>query len=64
MRNKDKLILGKTLIYSSVVCVVLALIGALGSDLWLASTQWMLVSLTLAIWGVFVLLEAQFKIGK
>jgi len=64
MRNKDKLMIGKTLIYASIVCVILALIGAAGTDLWLASTQWMLVGLILAIWGVFVLIEAQFKIGK
>jgi hypothetical protein len=64
VRNKDKLMIGKTLIYASVVCVVLALIGAAGSDLWLASTQWMLVGLTLSIWGVFVLIEAEFKIRK
>lgn len=50
------------LIYASVVCVILALIGAFGVDLWLASTQWILVGLTLATWGVFVLIEAQFKI--
>ncbi|KKT39820.1 MAG: hypothetical protein UX47_C0005G0008 [Candidatus Collierbacteria bacterium GW2011_GWA2_46_26] len=53
---------GKVLIYASVVSVGMAFFGALGSDLWLASTQWMLVGLTLAIWGVFVLIEAQFKI--
>ena len=64
MRNKDKLAIGKALIYISVVCVALALIGALGSDLWLASTQWMLVGLTAAIWGVFVLIEAEFKVKK
>lgn len=62
MRNKDKLAVGKVLIYASIVCVLLALIGALGTDLWLASTQWILVSLVLATWGVFVLIEAQFKI--
>ena len=64
MRSKDKLAIGKMLIYISVVCVVLALIGALGTDLWLASTQWMLVGLTAAIWGVFVLIEAEFKMKK
>jgi len=64
MRNKDKLAIGKTLIYFSVVCVILAFVGALGTDLWLASTQWMLVGLTAAIWGVFVLIEAEFKMKK
>ncbi|HEX9008005.1 MAG TPA: hypothetical protein VF837_01975 [Patescibacteria group bacterium] len=64
MRNKDKLALGKMLMYGSVISTILAFIGALGTDLWLASTQWMLIGLTLAIWSVFVLIEAQFKIEK
>ena len=64
MRSKDKMALGKVLIYFSVVCVILAFIGALGTDLWLASTQWMLVGLTSAVWGVFVLIEAEFKMKK
>ncbi len=64
MRNKDKLAIGKALIYFSVVSVVLAFIGALGTDLWLASTQWMLVGLIAAIWGVFVLIEAEFRMKK
>lgn len=64
MRGKDKLIIGKALIYLSILSVVLALFGALGNDLWLASTQWMLVGLTLAIWGVFVLIEAGFRMKK
>ncbi|KKS64876.1 MAG: hypothetical protein UV32_C0004G0003 [Candidatus Collierbacteria bacterium GW2011_GWF2_42_51] len=53
MRSKDKLAVGKALIYFS-----------LGTDLWLASTQWMLVGLTAAIWGVFVLIEAEFRMKK
>ncbi len=52
------------LMYGSVISTILAFIGALGTDLWLASTQWMLIGLTLAIWSVFVLIEAQFKIEK
>jgi hypothetical protein len=62
MKNKDKLALGKGLIYASIVSVALAFVGSVGIDLWLASTQWMLVGLTLAVWGVFVLIEAQFRI--
>ena len=64
MRNKDKLAIAKVLIYFSIISVILAFIGAFGSDLWLASTQWMLVGLTAAIWGVFVLIEAEFRIKK
>jgi len=62
VRNKDKFLVGKSLIFLSVIATVLAFIGSLGVDLWLASTQWMLVGITLAMWGVFVLIEAQFKI--
>jgi len=62
LRNKDKLMVGKLFIYASIGSVILAFMGALGTDFWLASTQWMLVGLTLAIWGVFVLIEAQFRI--
>ena len=64
MRSKDKLAVGKVLIYFSIVSVILAFIGALGTDLWLASTQWMLVGLTSAVWGVFVLIEAGFRMKK
>jgi hypothetical protein len=64
MRSKDKLAVGKVLIYFSAVSVILAFIGALGTDLWLASTQWMLVGLTSAVWGVFVLIEAGFRMKK
>lgn len=62
MRTKDKLATGKALMYGSVVCAILAFTGSLGADLWLASTQWVLVGLILAVWGVFVLIEAQYKI--
>jgi hypothetical protein len=64
MRSKDKLMVGKALIFFSAVCVGLAFLGALGNDLWLASTQWMLVGLTSAVWGVFVLIEAEFRMKK
>jgi len=60
MREKDKLGTGKLLVYGSVIAAVFALVGMLWSDVWLASTQWMLVGVLLAIWSVFVLLEAQF----
>ena len=64
MRNKDRLAMAKVLMYFSIIGVILALIGALGTDLWLASTQWMLVALTAAVWAVFVLIEAEFRVRK
>ncbi|HLB95651.1 MAG TPA: hypothetical protein VJK26_01970 [Patescibacteria group bacterium] len=45
---------GDVLIVISVIAVILSMIGAFGSDLWLASTQWVLVAGVLAIWAVYV----------
>lgn len=60
-RDKDKPMLAKLLVYASLAGAFLAGFGALGYDLYLASTQWLLVSLLLAVWGIFLLLEAEFR---
>jgi hypothetical protein len=60
-RDKDKPMVAKVLVYLSVGAVALAGIGAVGYDLYLASTQWLLVGVMLGIWGLFVLLEAVFR---
>ena len=60
MREKDKFGVGKLLIYGSVLSAIFALVGMLWTDMWLASTQWMLVGVLLGTWSVFVLLEAKF----
>lgn len=52
--DKNKPAVAKLLFYLSVVSVILACIGTLGSDLWLASTQWMLVAVVLAVWGIYI----------
>ncbi|MCD6194971.1 hypothetical protein J7K05_02145 [bacterium] len=39
--------------YLSVLAVVLALVGALGVDIWLASTQWVVVAAVLGVWAIF-----------
>lgn len=45
---------GDVLIGLSFLAVILSIIGAAGSDLWLASTQWVLVAAVLAIWAVYL----------
>lgn len=50
-------IYARVLMAGSVVAVILAGIGAAGTDIWLASTQWLLIAIFLAVAGVFVLLE-------
>ena len=42
----------------SVLAVILSMIGALGKDLWLASSQWVLVAAVLAIWAVYLKIRA------
>jgi hypothetical protein len=46
--------LSQFVFWLSVVAVILALIGALGTDLWLASTQWVLVAAVMGIWAIFL----------
>lgn len=64
MREKDKLGTGKLLIYGSVLSAAFALVGMLWTDVWLASTQWLLVGGLLGIWSLFLLIEAQFEDKK
>ncbi len=47
-------VLGDVLIVLSALAVILAFAGAVGVDIWLAPTQWLLVGAVLAIWGVYV----------
>lgn len=46
--------LGDILIALAIISVIFSIIGALGRDLWLASTQWVLVGAVLSIWAVYV----------
>lgn len=46
--------LGDVLIVLSVIAVILSILGAFGADLWLASTQWVLVGAVLSIWAVYI----------
>lgn len=46
------------LIGAAVMAVVLAGIGYLGLDIWLASTQWLLVAAVLALFGVYTKLSS------
>jgi len=58
MNKKDIKTLSQVLMVSSLVCVVFSAIGYLGYDIWLASTQWLLVASVLALFGVYTKLLA------
>lgn len=58
MKKKDVKLLSQVLIGGAVISVILAGIGYLGVDIWLASTQWLLVAAVLALFGVYTKLES------
>lgn len=62
MRDKDKPMLARLLFYLSIMASIMAGIGATGNDIYLASTQWLLVSGVLALWAVFLLVEASYRL--
>ena len=37
----------------SIVAGVLSIVGAFGTDIWLASTQWILIAAVLAIYAIY-----------
>ncbi len=37
----------------SIIAIILAIIGAAGQDIWLASTQWMIIAAVLAIYSLY-----------
>lgn len=42
------------LMYGALASVALAGVGYLGVDIWLASTQWLLVAAVLALFGLYL----------
>jgi hypothetical protein len=57
LNKKSKESLSKYCMYGAVASVLLALVGYLGIDIWLASTQWLLVASVLALFGVYLKLS-------
>jgi len=53
MSKKDWRQMSEIFMGSAVVAVVLSTVGFLGSDIWLASTQWLLVAVVLGIFGLY-----------
>lgn len=53
MAKKDMAQMSQVLMIGAVVAVVLSGLGYLGVDIWLASTQWLLVAAVLALFGVY-----------
>lgn len=50
----NKEIISKLLIYGAVISVLFSIAGWIGRDIWLASTQWLLVAAVLALFGIYL----------
>lgn len=55
--KKSKASLSQLIMFGAVISVILAGVGYMGSDIWLASTQWLLVAVVLALFGVYLKLS-------
>ena len=53
MKKKDWRMLSQLLMGGALIAVIFAGIGYLGVDIWLASTQWLLVAAVFALFGVY-----------
>ncbi len=53
MKKKDMKMASQLFMGGAVIAVLLSAIGYLGTDIWLASTQWLLVAVVLALFGVY-----------
>ncbi len=57
LKKKDIELYSKYFMYGAVGSIVLAGVGWVGTDIWLASTQWLLVALVLAAFGIYLKLK-------
>ncbi len=56
-KKKNWRLVSKVLIILALVAVVAAAWGFLFSDIWLASTQWLLIAIVLAAFGLYTRME-------
>jgi hypothetical protein len=53
----NKAMLSQVMIGGSVIAILLSAVGWLGPDIWLASTQWLLVALVMTAFGIYLKLN-------
>ncbi|MFC1649647.1 hypothetical protein ACFL2C_02990 [Patescibacteria group bacterium] len=51
-------LLSQVLMSGALISVVLAGIGFVWNDIWLASTQWLIVAAVLAMFGIYLRMES------
>lgn len=55
--KRTKASLSVWLSYLAVVAILLSAVGWVGTDIWLASTQWLLVAAVLTLFGIYLKLS-------
>lgn len=58
MKKKDWRQFSQLLMAGALVSVILAAIGYTGADIWLASTQWLLVAAVMALFAIYARMNA------
>lgn len=53
LKKKDWMFLSQLFMSASIISILLSAIGFLRIDIWLASTQWLLVAVVLAMFGLY-----------
>jgi hypothetical protein len=57
INKKNKAVISRYLIYIAIAAVLLSVIGWMGRDIWLASTQWLLVAAVMVLFGIYLKLS-------
>lgn len=52
--KKSKAMYAKWLLYLAVAAILLSAVGWIGPDIWLASTQWLLVAIVSVLFGIYM----------
>ena len=58
LKKKEVRKVSQVLMVGSLISVILAGFGATGVDIWLASTQWLLVAAVLAGFGIYLRMDS------
>jgi hypothetical protein len=58
LKKKDWRQLSQLIMGAAVIAVVLSAMGYMGTDIWLASTQWLLVAAVLSLFGLYARMNA------
>jgi len=58
MKKKEMNNFSQVLMGGATIAILFAAVGWWGTDIWLASTQWLLIAAVLALFGVYFRAEA------